>query len=94
MEPTTAKKSVLDTLEAMTNLYSEIQVTAEAIIFSAAARYEVPRADLRTEAGILRWTRHLGDKSWITIPLLMGFVSIAAHLAGISLEISSERINE
>lgn len=47
--------------------------------------YDIPLEHLKTERGILKWTLHLAEKSWVSREQLEDFMQAALEVAGIDI---------
>ena len=74
-------------VEDIEKIYKDHQMLAEAVkidddcillkINDFSDPYEVPLDECATFGGILRWTTHLMQKTWVTKDYLLRFISLA-----------------
>lgn len=56
--------------------------------------YDIPLEHLKTEGGILKWTLHLAEKSWVTREHLRDFIAAAMEVGGIDIHGARKRDSE
>jgi len=55
------------------------------IVINVSYEYNIELARVRTAAHILAWVQHLGEKTWMTIPVLRRFIYVACREANVEL---------
>jgi hypothetical protein len=55
------------------------------------APYDIPLEGLRTERGILKWTLHLAEKSWVSREQIQDFIEAALKVSGIDIHNEPKR---
>jgi len=66
----------------------QVVVQGQNIIFpmpTNGQQYPVPLNECQDSHGILRWTKHMSEKTWVTSEMLRQFMVLAAAQASISL---------
>lgn len=71
------REDVKEMIKGLEELDKQIYVIEDHIVINVNNEYNIPLIGCSTPLGILRWVRHLTEKTWMTNKLMRRFIDVA-----------------
>lgn len=85
MSDRSASDIISEVREEMEALERQVTIVDDFIVLNVSSEYSIPISECDSAEKLLGWISHLTEKTWMTMPVMARFISVAARASNIQI---------